>query len=73
MRQAFAVPAVQVDKLSRLGDVKYDVKLADRLFLCNLKGRFRGPKIFAFSGVFCPLAVAGEIFQFFRIFDKDVH
>jgi hypothetical protein len=64
---------IHVDELSRLGDVKNDVKPADRFFFRNLKGRFGGPEVFAFGGIFCPLTVAGEILERFGVFDKDVH
>jgi len=71
--EALAPSVVQVDELFRLGDVKDDVKPANRLFLRNLKCSFGGPEAFAFGGIFCPLVVTGQIFQLFGVFDQDVH
>jgi hypothetical protein len=70
---ALAPSVVQIDELFRLGKVADDVELAHRFLFCDYKGCFRSSKIFAFGDIFCPLTVAGEIFQLLRVFDEDVH
>ena len=69
----FAFAVVEVYELLGLGDVKNDVKSANRFFLRHLEGGFRRPEVFAFGYFFCPLTVAGEILQRFRVFNEDVH
>ena len=71
--QALALAVVQVDELLGLGVVADDVKPAHRLLFCGGKGMTRRPEIFAGGGVLGPQAVAGEIFQFLRVFDQDIH
>jgi hypothetical protein len=70
---ALAPSVVHVDELFRFVDEPDDVESADGLFFRHVQGGFGRPKGFAFGDIFCPLVVAGEIFQAFRVFNKDVH
>ena len=64
---------VHIDELSRLGYVKYDIKPANRLFLRSLECNFGCREALTVSGILCPAAIAGKIFQLFRFFDEYVH
>ena len=64
---------IQIDELFRLRDVADDVELANRFLFRNFKCSFCLLKAFAFVGIFCPLAGAGEIFERLGVFDKYVH
>ena len=67
-------PAVDhVEELLRFGEIADDVEPAHQFLFRNFKGRSGGSEIFGFAGIFRPVAVAGEIFQFLRVFYKGLH
>jgi hypothetical protein len=60
---AFAASVIQIDELFCLGDVTDDVEPADGFLFRRFKGDSGVAEIFAFGDIFCPLAIAGEIFE----------